>query len=315
MTGRSSRATWLAAGSALVLVPAVVRAQTPQKVRLCGVPTDDLTPFFYAQRNGWYQRAGIEIEFVPTPSGSAATAAVIAGAYELGKGSLIASLVAHLRGIPLTVVGNVSIWDPKAPFTLLLTAADSPLHGGADCNGKIAASAGLNDLAQLAGNVWVDKNGGDSKSVKWIEVPNSAQAAALIDHRTDFGSLNEPQLSAALEGGKLRVLGDGNSAISEHFVFGLFFAQPEWAAKHADVVKSFIRVTYEAAAYTNAHKAETVPMIAEITKISPVVVQKMARVAGATTSDPNLIQPAIEVAAKYKYIPRSFPAKEIYFSG
>lgn len=315
MIHRPSRAVWLAAGGAVLLVPNIVRAQSVQKVRLCGVPTDDLTPFFYAQRNGWYQKAGIDIEFVPTASGSAATAAVIAGAYELGKGSLIGSLVAHLRGIPLTVVGNVSVWDPKAPFTLLLTAADSPLHGGGDCNGRIAATAGLNDLAQLAANVWVDKNGGDSKTVKWVEIPNSAQAAALLEHRTDFGSLNEPQLSAALEGGKLRVLGDGNSAISEHFVFGLFFAQPDWAAKHADLVKNFVRVTYEAAAYTNAHKAETVPMIAEITKIAPAIVQKMARVAGATTSDPNLIQPAIEVAAKYKYIPRSFPAKEIYFNG
>jgi NitT/TauT family transport system substrate-binding protein len=312
---RPARAAWLAAGGAVLLAPGLVRAQAAQKVRLCGVPTDDLTPFFYAQRNGWYQRAGIDIEFVPTASGSAATAAVIAGAYELGKGSLIASLVAHLRGIPLTVVGNVSVWDPKTPFTLLLTAADSSLHGGADCNGKVAATAGLNDLAQLAANVWVDKNGGDSKSVKWVEVPNSAQAATLLEHRTDFGSLNEPQLSAALESGKLRVLGDGNSAISEHFVFGLFFAQPDWAAKHADLVKTFVRVTYEAAAYTNAHKAETAPMIAEITKIAPAIVQKMARVAGATSSDPNLIQPAIEVAAKYKYIPRSFPAKEIYFNG
>ena len=310
-----SRAALLAGGGALVLATHAAGAQTLEKIRLCGVPTDDLTPVFYAIRNGWYQKAGLDVEVVPTQSGSAATAAVVAGAYEMGKGSLLAALLAHLRGLPITAVANGSIWDRKAPFTLLLVAADSPIKTGADCNGKIASSAGLNDLAQLAGTVWVDKNGGDSKSVKWVEIPNSAAAAALLEHRTDIGSLNEPHLSAALDGGKLRVLGDGNSAIAERFVFGLYFAQPDWAAKHADAVKKWVRVTYEAGAYTNAHKAETVPLMSEITKISPAIFQKMVRVDAATTSDPSLIQPAIEVAARYKYIPRSFPAKDVYFTG
>jgi len=310
---RFSRAALLAGSGALAVAPRLVRAQTLEKIRLCGVPTDDLTPVFYAIKNGWYQRAGLNVEFTPINSGSASTAAVIAGAYDIGKGSLIASLVAHLRGIPITIVGNTSVWNSKAPFTLLLVAADSSIRSGADCNGKIVVTAGLNDLASLSVNVWVDKNGGDAKSLKFIESPNSAIAPTLVEHRADIGSMNEPQLSAAIAGGKLRVLGDGNSAIGDHWVFGVFFARPEWAAAHAEPLKTWVRVTYEAAAYTNAHKAETVPMMAEITKIPPAIFEKMARVDGAVSSDPNLIQPPIEVAAKYKFIPRSFPAKELYF--
>jgi len=77
--------------------------------------------------------------------------AVIGGAYEMGKGSLIASLVAHLKGLPLTIVGNGAVWDPKSPFSLMVAAADSPVKSGADLNGKTLSTAALRSAAWEAG--------------------------------------------------------------------------------------------------------------------------------------------------------------------
>jgi NitT/TauT family transport system substrate-binding protein len=309
-----SRSRMLAAtGSAVALWPTVLRAQTLEKIRLAGVATDDLTPVYYAIKNGLYQKAGLDVEVVPTSSGTAATEAVISGAYEMGKGSLIASLLAHLKGLPLKIVGNGAIWDVKSPFTMMLVAADSMAKTGADMNGKTLASAALNDLNALAMTAWIDKNGGDAKTVKWIELPNSAGGAALADHRVEAISLNEPQLSAALDTGKVRILAPAYSAIGEHFAFTVYFAQPDWAAKHADAIKRWVKVTYDAANYTNAHHPETAPMMADITKIPIAIISKMARVNGSTSGDPSLIQAAINVAAKYNYIPKTFPARDAYF--
>ncbi|HVA28211.1 MAG TPA: ABC transporter substrate-binding protein, partial [Candidatus Baltobacteraceae bacterium] len=295
-----SRSRMLAAtGSALALWPSIIRAQTLDKIRLTGVPTDDLTPVYYAIKNGLYQKAGLDVEIVRTSSGTAATEAVISGAYEMGKGSLIAALVAHLKGLPLTIVGNGAIWDPKSPFSMMVVAADSTVKTGADLNGKILSTAALNDLNQLAMNAWIDKTGGDSKTLKWIELPNSAAGAALAEHRVEATCLNEPQLSAAVETGKVRVLAPCYIAISEHFVFTIYFAQPEWAAKHPDAIKKWVRVTYGAAAYTNTHHAETAAMMADVTKIPEAIIAKMARVNGSTSGDPALIQPCIDMAAKY----------------
>jgi hypothetical protein len=53
-------------------------------------------------------------------------------------------------------------------------------------------------------------------------------------------------------------------------------------------------------------------MMAEITKIPLPVIQKMARVDSATSAEADLIQPLIDVAAKYKQLPRAFPAKELF---
>jgi ABC-type nitrate/sulfonate/bicarbonate transport system substrate-binding protein len=310
-----SRARLIAGAAAVATVaPQIAIAQAPEKIRMCGVPTDDLTQMFYAMKNGMYRDAGLDVEFVATPSGTAATAAVVSGAYELGKGSLIASLVAHLRSLPLTLVANNSVWDRKAPFSQILVASDSSIHTGADCNGKIASTAALNDIAELGIIVWVEKNGGDPRTLKWVEIPNSAGAASLIEHRTDLTALNEPGLSAALDTGKCRILGDGLSAIGDGWVYGVWFAQPEWAAKHRDALRRWVRVTYEAATYVNAHKPETIPMMVEITKMALPTYQKLPRAVAATSSDPALIQPAIDAAAKWKFIARGFPAKEMYFT-
>lgn len=117
------------------------------------------------------------------------------------------------------------------------------------------------------------------------QTPNSTLSSALSEHR------------------------------SEHFAFGGYFANSEWASKNTDIVKKFVRATYDAGRYTNAHHGETAAMMADITKIPLPVMQKIARAEAATSSDPALLQPLIDVAAKYKQIPRSFPAKEIYFGG
>jgi NitT/TauT family transport system substrate-binding protein len=313
---RFSRAQAVAgAAAAVVLGPRLVRAQALQKIRFAGVPTDDMTPIYYAIKNGMYEKAGLELEIVPTSSGTVATTAVVAGSYEMGKGSLIASLVAHLKSLPLVVVANGSVWDPKVPYNLALVAKDSPIKTGADLNGKIGAAAGLNDLNQLVIQAWVDKNGGDSKTMKWIEIPNSAAGEALAQHRIDVCALQEPQLSAELAKGQVRALAPVYSAVSDHFCFGVYFANAEWASKNGDAVKRWVKTTYDATAYTNAHHAETVAMMAEVTKIPPSVISKMARVANATSSDPRLLQPLIDTAAKYKNIDHAFPAKDLFASG
>lgn len=314
--GKFSRSAMLGGmGAAVALGPHIVRAQTLEKIRISAVPTDDMTPIFYAIKNGLYAKGGLDVEVIPVSSGSASTAAVVSGAYELGKGSPLASLFANQRGLPIVIVANGAVWNPKSPFNLVLVAADSPIKSGADCNGKIGSAPGLNDVAQLGVLQWVDKTGGDSKTMKWVEIPNSAAGVALAEDRVDVTTLNEPQLTAAVETGRVRAIGDAFTAIAERWAASVYFTHTDYVAKHADAVKKWVRVTYDTAAYTNSHKAETVPLMSEITKIPSAVFQKMARIEGATTSDPSLVQPVIDLAARYKNIPRAFPAKSAYWSG
>ena len=299
----------MATAATLVATPRSVRAQTLEKIRIGAVPTDDMTPIFYAIKNGFYQKAGLDVEVITTPSGSAATAAVVGGAYELAKASPMASLVAHLKGFPLTIVANGAIWIPKSPFNLMLVAADSPIKTGADCNGKIGGAPGLNDVAQLAILQWVDKHGGDSSTMKWVEIPNSALGAAIAEHRVDIGDLNEPQLTAAIETKRVRPLGDAFTAIAEKWVASIYLAHPDWAKKNVSAVRRWVRVTYETAAYQPTRP--DCPDDVRRDENPDQVFQKMAD-RGTTSADPGLLQPVIELGLRQDS--PALPA-EMYFSG
>jgi NitT/TauT family transport system substrate-binding protein len=302
---------------ALACGPLPLRAQAPPHIRVAGVATDDMTPIYWAVKSGIYQKAGLDVEIVPVSSGTAATTAVIAGAYEIGKGSPIASMLAHLRGLPLVVIANASMWDPKNPFNLTVVAADSTIKTGADLNGKIAASPALNDMNALSIMAWVDKNGGDSKTLKYVELTNSATAAALHEHRVDVAAMVQPQVSDAIADGTVRVLAECFNAIADRFVIANYFANSDWVAKNSDVVKRWVRVTLAAGAYTNTHHNDTVAMMSGVTQIPIDVFRKMVRVEATTpdTADPALVQPLVDVAARYKNIPRGFPAREMFLAG
>jgi NitT/TauT family transport system substrate-binding protein len=261
-----------------------------------------------------YKKEGLDVEVVATNSGSASTAAVVGGAYEMAKSSPMSTLVANQRGLPLVVVGLGAIWDQQGRWNAVVVAADTPIKRGADSNGKIASAPALNDTAHYGLLSWIEKGGGDAKSVKWVEVPSSAAAAAISGHRIDIGTLNEPQLTVAIEGGVLHALGPAHNAVGERWASAVFVARPDWAKSHADVVRRFVRATYESATYTNAHDAETVEMMAELTKIPLATFRKIARIHSCTTSDPALLQPVVDLAKRYNALPANYSVRNAYFT-
>ena len=187
MSEQLSRARMIAGAAAtLSALPRVAAGQTLEPIRIAGVLTEDFCAVTYAiaRPTGSTAKAGLDdARSVSTSrAGTAATNAVVSGAYELGKGSPVASILAHLRGLPLVIVANQAIWSPRVAFNRMVVKFPArrlqPIKTGADLNGKIAGAPGLNDLNQLGISVWMDKNGGDSKTLKWVELPNSVATPA-----------------------------------------------------------------------------------------------------------------------------------------
>ena len=289
--------------------PAAIAQQPPLTViRVGGVFNDDMTPVFWGVKSGMFRREGLDVQISNANNGAAMTAAVLAGTFEFGKSSLLAAVNAHLRGLPLAVVASGSIYDSKAPFTMLCVATDSTDATGKDFEGKVTGAPSLNDLNQLVISAWVDKHGGDPTAVKFVELPNSTAPAV------EAAILAEPILTNAVTNKQVKVLADAYLSIAPTFAFASYFTSADYAKAHPDIVAKFVKVIYEAGAYANKHHAETAEMMAEATKIPLSTYEHMVRVDGATTLNPALFQPVIDAAVKYKLIPRGFPAREMLTS-
>jgi NitT/TauT family transport system substrate-binding protein len=302
----------LVLASLTALVPRPARAQaTREKIQVALVPAESQTNLFYAIKTGLFDRAGLDVTLIPMTSGATATTAVVTGAAQVASTSMLPLFAAHLRNIPVVMVAPSVIMTVQNPFGQLQIAVDAPYKTGTDLNGKIVGSPSLGDLNTLATKAWVDKNGGDWRSLKFVEIPNVAMESAIAGHRVAAGIMLSPQLDASLAAGTTKTLAYAYGAVSSAFMGTAYLSRRDWATQHADALRRFVRILAEGAAYVNAHAAETAPLIAEFTKTDLAESTKVHRTVKGTTLDAALVQPVIDAAAKYEQIERVFPAREM----
>jgi len=304
----------IALGLSLALCAGSAFAQTPpalQTIRLASAPDDDITPILYAQRAGLFRAALISVDLQRATSGSAVAAAVAAGAIDIGKSSIVPLINAHSRGFPFTLVAPSAIYRSSFATSGLIVPKDSPIRSARDLTGKTISVAGLQDLNWLGTNVWIDKNGGDSKAVHFLEVPGTSAAAALDSGRIDAATIVNPVLAQDLASGKYRMLGHVLNAVGkDRLLQSAWFTTDAYASSHHDVIEKFVGVLRQAALYANSHQDETVELLAQFSGMDPATIRSMPRAFAGTTLDPREAQPLIDAAARYKLIEKPFPAQE-----
>ncbi len=214
-----------------------------------------------------------------------------------------------MHGLPFTIIGTAALYDSRKPYVGFLVAADGPIHSAKQLTGPNGVSF-IHDLGQLAVYKAIDEAGGDWHAAQFVELPMSASAAAVNSKRLMSGETSYPPAEEAIESGKLRLI-PAYDEFGKQFIFSVWFVTNDYAAKHADIVKTFARVVANAARYTNSHPKETAPMLSAFNGVPEAMILRMPRVTNGTSVFASGIQPLIDTEAKYGFIPRSFPATEI----
>jgi NitT/TauT family transport system substrate-binding protein len=284
-------------------------------VRLISASSDDLRPLLYAQKAGLFRRAGLDVQLTLSTSGANAAQAIVGGSMDIGKSSITSLIAAFARGLPFVLVAPSILHRPATPTSSIVVAAGAPIKTALELQGKTVSCTAIGDIAYLGLRALIDNAGGDSSTVKWVELPPSTVALAIEQGRIDAGLITEPYMSMQLKSGKLRFLVDELSGYPRPILETAYYATREYVEKNRDAVTRFARVLGAAAAYSNTHLAETVPLFASFANIDPEIAAQMHHTYEATSFDPLQIQPVIDLAAKYKIIPRPLDARDFIAAG
>jgi ABC-type nitrate/sulfonate/bicarbonate transport system substrate-binding protein len=306
------RTAFLAGTAAL---PLAASAQSLTQITVASAPNDDLAGLLWALETGAFRKAGLDVVVQKANSGSAVAAAVAGGAVNIGKSSLVSLLTGRSKGIEFVLVAPAGIYNGDAPTAGLIAPVNSTIKTGKDCNGKIMGVGALNDLTALGTMAWVDATGGDWKSLRYVELPATAMAAAVEAGRVDAGTLPNPQFGQALASGRVRLLAYPNTAIARRFLQAGFFATADYIAKNKTAVATFRRVVDEASAYANDHRSELVPVISKFTGVEPATILSLPQQILATSLDIRLIQPLVDAAIKFNFVPAGFTAASMIDAG
>lgn len=311
MRSHLQRSAAALAVAALSLLPHRVATQELTTIHVASITNDTCSAFLYAMKLGLFKKAGLSIDFLPMDSGAATSAALVGGSVQFAQSSLVTLITAHTRGVPFTLIAPGGVITAGSPYAGTIVRSDSSIKSAADLNGKTFAVAALQDLNQIAAMDWIDANGGDSKTVKFIELSPRATVSAIEEGRVDAGQIGTPFLSVALDSGKTRLLSHIFDVFGKRFENVGWFTTTDYARSHPEIVSKFARVMHEANLLANAHHAETAALLAEYLKGDPAIYAHMARVQFGEYLDPREIQPLIDAAAKYKAIEHPFPAREM----
>jgi ABC-type nitrate/sulfonate/bicarbonate transport system substrate-binding protein len=175
--------------------------------------------------------------------------------------------------LPFTVIGNLASYDSEKPDFALLVAANAP--------------------------------------IKYAEIPASAALAAMEQNRIVGATVYEPFLSADVASGKARILGYPYDAVAKHFSSALLFGSVKWVNEHRDAVDKYLRASQEASLYVAAHENESAQLIAEFAGVDPSSIANIRHSVRGIVLNLTDVQPVIDTAAKYKIIPKAFPAQEM----
>lgn len=278
-------------------------------VRVGTIPIDAEAQVFYAKDKGFFEEVGLDVEIQSITNGAAIVSAVQSGSLDIGCSNVVSIATAVERGLPLALVAPGALYSSEAPSTVLMVAKDSPIQSAEDLNGKVVAVNGLNNITQVGAQAWIDKNGGDSSTVSFIELPFPQMAAALNEGRTDAAVVAEPSLTQAE--GAARTLGDLYSAIADEFLITGYFATNNWVEENPEVAGKFAEAILKANKWANENPEESAQILENYTQISTDTANQMTRATNGEALSPVLIQPPVDSAEKYEVLKQPLDAEKL----
>lgn len=283
------------------------RAAVP--VRLAAPALDATALIFYANELGFFKNVGLDVELQALANGEAVTTALTGGAIDIGCSQAVSVFIAFKRGLPIAIVASGGMQTPTAG--VFFVPKDSTAQSGRDLDGKTIACVGIKGLAQFGTQAWLDKTGGNSASVKFIELSGAQIAVALADNRIDGAFVPEPFVSASRK--VARAVANPMEAIAPTFLSAPHVAMLPWARAHQDEVRKFQAAIREAAIFANKNHDRTADILVRVAHADPSIVSASVRAVFGERLEPAQLQPLINTTAKYGGIP-AFPATDIIYT-
>ena len=290
-------------------MPSVARA-ADVKLTVGSAQTDSASELYSGIQQGIFSRAGLDVQPQNFSNGNATFAAMLGGSLDIADSNILSLAVAFAHGAPFRMIACGGVYSSRNPTTVMVVAKDSKLRTARDLSGTTVGVNVLAGIAHIATQAWIDKNGGDSKQVRFLELPNTTMAAGITSKRIDAGILPEPFLSQSKS--EMRVFSKAFDGFGPRWMIDGFVATQSWIAANHDVAKRFQQARAESAAWANRHQDQTAQLVAKAMNLDLAVVRAMARASFSESVDLAAIQPVIDVGAQYGALPARFQAADLF---
>jgi NitT/TauT family transport system substrate-binding protein len=293
-----------AAGVVTAALPHAARAQSTTMLRVGTVPVQFYAAPYFSADAGAFAKAGFDMAITNVNNGPQVAAALAGGSVDLGVIDLISAATAISKGIPLQLIAGSGMYHATQAWQVIAVAKDSPIKTARDLEGRTIAMVSIAGLALASTRGWLKQNGVDPAKVNFVEFQQPAMAAALTRKTFDAAFIGEPFIAFDKNGAnEMRVIGHPLDCIGDGFAVSCWFAAKSWVEQNRDRTSRVVAAIYDTARWANAHKPETLAILAKATSINPDLLRGLVRVDYATATTPATLQPMLNIGFSEKLTP------------
>jgi NitT/TauT family transport system substrate-binding protein len=228
-------------------------AAAQAKVRVGALKTMAMVPLYYAEREGYFKKEGLDVEFIALSSGPAVASALSGGSFEIGQTNVVPTIFARSSGQPFKIFGALTYEtvEPNGQITWLVASERSGVKTAKDLAGKTVALNASGAFCEMMTREHLAKAGVPYDAVKKLIVPFPQMQAALELGNADAACTIEPFRTAMETSPKVKASAVGfgglpNLAASQRVMMDVLMVRDDWAEKNADTMARFSRAVNRA---------------------------------------------------------------------
>ena len=216
------------------------------------IPDGHHAGFYVALEKGFYEKRGLDVEFLPGGLDSNPIKAVVSKSVDIGQAGGIEQVIsARAQGLPIIAFAAIHRETPHA----LISLDKNPIRSEKDLPGKRVAVA-YGDAAELLFKAFLAKARIDPKSLT-LE-PFRFDLTPLINGHVDAITGFKTDQPVTLKEKGLNPVVLSYSSIGIHSYGYTFFTTEEFRAKNEKAVESFYAASREGFEYAFAHPDEAI---------------------------------------------------------
>lgn len=260
-------------------------------LKVATIPIADMGAYFYAIDSGLFAKHGLQVNNVDATGGSAAIASMMSGSVDLAYSGTDGAIKAGANGLAIKIISGAGGNRPTGNNDSAGFVAAPGITDAKQLAGKTVATMALGNVNQVYAQKWLQAQGVDVSTVKFVEIPSNEQVAALTSGQIQGSILPEPYASQALAGGCTIIGWPWRAGTGSSTLVSVWVASQKTLSTKSTEVKEFLAAMAEADAYANdaANRASIVQAILSHTKLTSDVANNMTFVTWTTTADPAKI--------------------------
>src|SRR5437867_10516153 len=150
---------------------ATATAKPIRTLKVGYLPLTDFLGMYAAIEQGYMADEGLKLDLQAMAGGATIIPAIVGGSLDFGISNYVSVIVANGQGIKIKALSDSAYGSRASPPFAIIVKKGSPIKTAKDLNGKKVAVNTRNGIVHVGVMEWIERNGGDPKTVQYVELP------------------------------------------------------------------------------------------------------------------------------------------------